>query len=406
MALGLAALAALLGACTGERATLDSEPTTAGAAVTTDPATTAPATTDPPTTEETAAPSTEAATTEPETIRASTTSSTSSSTSTTTTIPATTTTVAPIPGQPNPACILVVQSGDSLETIVVRLANPAVTVQSLATENAIADPNRINAEDPLDICPGNGVDDITGQPWEAPPPPSTVAPVPGGGTNFGSGVQAQQQKLNELFAGTGFPALTVDGDSGRYTRRALCAARLALGLPASRDGMDPGGAEEQALMAAGSLGMPSGAPTSAWRWALIDQTCQVMFVGEGSNRIVFLFPTSTGLAEFPTRNQQASRAFRYDPAVANGGWHDSFDYPAGPDNPLNGNMYKPIYFDRGQAIHGANNVPPEPRSHGCARLRVGDQDALVLYLGLADVQRETWNGSDLIELTVTIQGHY
>ena len=131
-----------------------------------------------------------------------------------------------------------------------------------------------------------------------------------------------------------------------------------------------------------------------------------MFVGEGSNRIVFLFPTSTGLDEFPTRNQQASRAFRYDPAVANGGWHDSLDYPAGTDNPLNGNMYKPIYFDRGQAIHGANNVPPEPRSHGCARLRVGDQDALVLYLGLADVQRETWNGADRIELTVTVQGNY
>ena len=400
----------VLGACTGERATLDTDPTTPSVASTEDPTTTVPATTEPPTTEEPAAPSAEAATTEPQTTKAPTTSSTSSTSSTTstttTTVPATTTTVAPIPGQPNPACILIVQSGDSLETIVARLANPAVTVESLATENAIADPNRINAEDPLDICPGNGVDDITGEPWEAPPPPSTVAPVPGGGTNFGTGVPAQQQKLNELFAGTGFPELTVDGDSGRYTRRALCAARLALGLPASRDAMAPGGAEEQALMAAGSLGMPSGAPTNAWRWALIDQTCQVMFVGEGSNRIVFLFPTSTGLDEFPTRNQQASRAFRYDPAVANGGWHDSLDYPAGADNPLNGNMYKPIYFDRGQAIHGANNVPPEPRSHGCARLRVGDQDALVLYLGLADVQRETWNGADLIELTVTVQGDY
>jgi len=170
--------------------------------------------------------------------------------------------------------------------------------------------------------------------------------------------------------------------------------------------MAPGGAEEQALMTAGSLSIPAGAPTGAGRWALIDQTCQVMFVGEGNDRIVFVFPTSTGLAEFPTRNQSGSRAFRYDPALANDGWHDSLDYPAGEDNPLNGNMYKPIYFDSGQAIHGANNVPPEPRSHGCARLRVGDQDALVLYLGLGDVEREMWNGRDRIGLTVTVQGRY
>ena len=400
------ALVAVLAACTGQRATLGDDPAAAVAeGASTDPTTTAPprtdVSTDPSTTDDT--------TTRPATAATSTTpsSSTTSTSSTTTTVQATTTTRATVPGAANPACALLIHSGDSLGSIVAQLGDDAITVDALALENAITDPNRINAEDPLDVCPGNGVDDITGEPWAPPPPPpAPVAPAPGEGSALASGVPAQQEKLNRLFAGTGFPALTVDGDPGRATRRALCAARMALGLPASRDAMEPGGAEEQALMAAQSLSIPSGAPTNAWRWALIDQTCQVTFVGEGSNRIVFLFPTSTGLAEFPTRNQTGARAFRYDPALANGGWHDSLDYPAGQDNPLNGNMYKPIYFDRGQAIHGANNVPPEPRSHGCARLTVADQDALVLYLGLADVDEEMWNGTERIGLTVTVQGEY
>ena len=54
------------------------------------------------------------------------------------------------------------------------------------------------------------------------------------------------------------------------------------------------------------------------------------------------------------------------------------------DNPLNGNMYKPLYFDRGQAIHGANNVPTTPQSKGCARLRVEHHDMLLGWLGLSD----------------------
>jgi hypothetical protein len=68
-------------------------------------------------------------------------------------------------------------------------------------------------------------------------------------------------------------------------------------------------------------------------------------------------------------------------------------------------MYRPIYFDDGQAIHGANNVPPEPASKGCVRLRVEDQDALVAWLGLDDRTSPTWD-RDRIGLTVTVQGTF
>jgi hypothetical protein len=65
-------------------------------------------------------------------------------------------------------------------------------------------------------------------------------------------------------------------------------------------------------------------------------------------------------------------------------------------------MYKPLYFDRGQAIHGANNVPTSPASKGCARLRVEHQDLLVQWLGLAD--SGPTNSTSRIGVTVNVQG--
>ena len=141
------------------------------------------------------------------------------------------------------------------------------------------------------------------------------------------------------------------------------------------------------------------------RWILIDKTCQVIFVGEGTDRLVFVFPTSTGSPGYETRDQNGSRGVPVQPGRGNNGWHNSYDYPVGADNPLNGNMYKPLYFDNGQAIHGANNVPTNPRSKGCARLKVHDQDAVIGWLGLQDVGQSIWDASQ-IGLIVNAQGDY
>ena len=118
-----------------------------------------------------------------------------------------------------------------------------------------------------------------------------------------------------------------------------------------------------------------------------------------------MFKTSTGEEGWETTNQESVRAFRYDPALDNDGWHNSSKFPVEEDNPLNGNMYKPLYFHRGQAIHGANNVPPEPASKGCARLRPENQDALLRWLGLTDIAEPTYN-RDRINVTVSVHGDY
>jgi len=41
-----------------------------------------------------------------------------------------------------------------------------------------------------------------------------------------------------------------------------------------------------------------------------------------------------------------------------------------------GNLYNPIYFYKGWAVHGSANVPAYPASHGCVRISNADADWL------------------------------
>ncbi len=309
----------------------------------------------------------------------------------------TTTTTEPPPQFFNDECVVVIEPGDTLTGLVERFDDgETINRVSLRAENGLSTDDLVDGE-PLDVCPGNGLDDVTGSERLDADGEIVAAAVK---TN----VEAQQLKLNQLFADLGTKELLVDGISGPVTRQRLCAARLALGLDPTTEDMEAGSEEEKLLMATAELPTPETSLLDQNRWVLIDQTCQFMFAGAGEE-LAFGFPTSTGQEGHRTRDQDRSRAFRYDPASANGGWHNSTDFPVSIDNPLNGNMYKPIYFDGGQAIHGANNVPTSPQSKGCARLSVAHQNMLVDWLDLEATTAPTWSRNE-IGLTVNVQGLY
>lgn len=329
-----------------------------------------------------------------ETTPPSTTSSTSSSASTTPTT--TTTTTEPELDVYDPECVVQVVPGDSLSAIAAEIADEIVTVASIQAENGLTS-DLIVPDQLLDVCIDNGLDDITGE-QRLERSDQVIS------AQNNDAITAQQIKLNELLTPFGFPEMPVDGISGPITRRALCASRVALDLPVSRDDMAPGSVEERWFLASPALPVPPTVGTDG-KWIFIDMTCQVIFTGEGTGQLVNIFPTSTGEPEFETRLQERTRAFRYDPALQNDGWHESSLYPVEVDNPLNGNMYRPLYFDGGQAIHGANNVPTSPQSKGCARLRPNDMDRLVSWLGLDGIDGPT-NSPDRIGVTVTARGGY
>jgi hypothetical protein len=296
----------------------------------------------------------------------------------------------------DPACVVQVAPGDSLGGIATSRADEIVTIASLQAENGLPD-ELVVPDQLLDVCIDNGLDDVTGE-QRLERNAAVVA-----AETFVS-VTAQQAKLNELLVPYGFPEMPVDGVSGPVTQRALCASRLALGLPVNRSDMAPGSDEEQLLLATTTLPIPPNVATDG-RWIFIDLTCQILMTGEGPDRLVNVFRTSTGEAGYETRLQERTRAFRFNPVLDNGGWHESSLYPVEEDNPLNGNMYKPLYFDDGQAIHGANNVPTSPKSKGCARLTPADQDRLLAWLGLDTMSGATYS-KDRIGVTVTVRGGY
>jgi LysM repeat protein len=324
---------------------------------------------------------------------------TTTTTTATTTVVTTTTTTPPEPELDvyEPSCVEVVQPGESLSLIADRFDDDTVTAASIREENDLGG-DVIQPGQVLDVCVDNGMNDITGEQRTERNQAIVAAATR-------ASVEMQQEHLNQLFAGLGINELLVDGVSGPVTRQRLCAARLALGLPVSTADMEPGSEEEQSLMATETLPVPFTSSILSDRWILIDQTCQIMFVGAGTDELVFVFPTSTGEPGHESRPQDRTPAYRYNPALDNGGWHNSTTFPAAEDNPLNGNMYRPLYYDGGQAIHGANNVPTSPQSKGCARLRVEHQDALIAWLGLADEPGPTTNRGR-IDVTVNVQGAY
>ncbi len=327
------------------------------------------------------------------TIGPTTTSAPTTTTVATTTAPSTTTTLPEPLDVFAPDCVVVAEAAASLE--LIGASNGVVDVVGLWFENGQVD--TVDAGQLVDVCPANGINDIDGQ--SRPLVDDVTAR-----SAIAANVERQQSKLNELFAGSGIADLDVDGVSGPRTGQRLCAARLAFGLATTIADMAPGSNEQAVLFAATGLPTPASSATASERWVLIDRTCQIMFIGAGAET-QFIFPTSTGSEGFETRIQDRAEAFRFNPALDNGGWHDSSEYPVGVDNPLNGNLYKPLYFDLGQAIHGANNVPPTPASKGCARLSVADQNTFIAWLGLDTATGETWRKSEM-NVTVNVQGDF
>jgi hypothetical protein len=296
----------------------------------------------------------------------------------------------------NPGCVVRAEASGSLDLLDVAETGVEVSGFDLWVENDFLGRGLV-AGDLVDVCLDNRVDDVSGEARIGRSDPIVAVAVL-------DDVRRQQEKLNQLFGNFSIAELDVDGVSGPQTRQRLCAARLALAMPTSTTDMQPGTAEHLQLFSTDGLPTPASTAIESERWILIDRTCQIMFIGEGSDTIN-VFATSTGTEGFETRDQDRVDAFRFNPASDNGGWHDSSEFPVGVDNPLNGNMYKPLYFDLGQAIHGANNVPTAPASKGCARLRVQDQITLLDWLGLNEATSSIWKASE-IRVTVNVQCEY
>ena len=165
-------------------------------------------------------------------------------------------------------------------------------------------------------------------------------------------VLALQQRLAEL----GYDVGTPDGQLGARTSYAIMAFQKVEGL--TRDGV-AGPQVEAALATASKPGpmVPNGPATRIE----IDVARQVLFHWVNGS-LARILPVSTGSGEHYCVDDAC------DVAVTPGGSFRIGRKAEGLEVSPLGELWWPMYFNGGIAIHGSPSIPPYPASHGCVRI--------------------------------------
>jgi lipoprotein-anchoring transpeptidase ErfK/SrfK len=180
---------------------------------------------------------------------------------------------------------------------------------------------------------------------------TTAAPLQSASASIPT-VRALQERLAEL----GYDVGTPDGKWGARTTYSLMAFQKVEGL--SVDGQD--GPQTQAALATASPPgpmLPGGAPTRIE----IDVARQVLFHWVGGS-LARILTVSTGNNEHYCVDGECSVA------VTPGGSFRIGRKAAGLEVAPLGELWWPMYFNGGIAIHGSPSVPAYPASHGCIRI--------------------------------------
>lgn len=175
-------------------------------------------------------------------------------------------------------------------------------------------------------------------------------------------IRLAEQRLSELGYWTG----PVDGVWDAASRHALVAFQKV-------EGARPTGkltrAEWNALMVASSPGVPKPRGIEAATKAAgvphieVDLERQILFVVDAEGKVGNILPISSGSGKtFRENGYPETRAItpcgRLEVYSKISGWKTS---------PL-GQMHNPMYIVGGIAIHGSEDVPAYPASHGCIRI--------------------------------------
>lgn len=214
---------------------------------------------------------------------------------------------------------------------------------------------------------------VTVAPTTLPPSPAIVwvggaaEPFVSVGGNSGSDTARIQQRLIDL----GFWLTGADGDYGLTTSQAVMAFQKFVGLEATgrvnqatADALTTAEWRAHGLADAGTL-------------IEIDKDKQLLFVVQ-DGRTVWIFNTSTGNGQpYEEEDKNTPGEVQTGVSITRNGLHAVYRERAEGwwEGDL-GKIYRPKYFSGGQAVHGSNNVPNYPASHGCVRVTEAAMDWL------------------------------
>ena len=185
------------------------------------------------------------------------------------------------------------------------------------------------------------------------------------GGNGGSDTAAIQHRLLEL----GFWLSGPDGDYGLTTSQAVMAFQKYMGLEAT------GRVNQATADALTSMEWRGHALADAGTLVEINKDSQLLFIVQ-DGRTVWIFNTSTGNGQpYEEEDQNTPGEVQTGVSVTRNGLHSVYrERPEGWWEGDLGKIYRPKYFSGGQAVHGSNNVPAYPASHGCVRVTIQAMD--------------------------------
>jgi lipoprotein-anchoring transpeptidase ErfK/SrfK len=175
----------------------------------------------------------------------------------------------------------------------------------------------------------------------------------------GPAVTEVQERLVEL----GYWIDGADGEYGFHTAQAVTALQKAAGI--ARDGIV--GPETRAALDEGVR--PSATSTSG-EVLEIDLERQLLLVVSGGE-VERVLNTSTGSGQ-PYEGSDGTERIATTPTGTYTVFREVDSWDPGPY----GALYRPKYFNGGIAVHGYPSVPPQPASHGCARVSMAAMDWL------------------------------
>jgi hypothetical protein len=162
-----------------------------------------------------------------------------------------------------------------------------------------------------------------------------------------------KEEVQAALADMGIPVGKVDGKWGARTRHGLCIWRELTGRDINRN--LPTIEEQFAVVSQESLALPKDSVVGL----NVNRTCQsALWIKSEDRKSYQITIASTGMPGLETDVGTFKVQWRVDR------WYESIAYP-------DGWMYRPLFFNRGQAIHGSEFdiwVYPYPASHGCVRM--------------------------------------
>lgn len=185
---------------------------------------------------------------------------------------------------------------------------------------------------------------------------------------FGSKDPAVAQ-LQARLAASGYWLGTPDGAFGILTQQAVWAVQKQHGL--DRDGVV--GAKTWAAVDSDTRPQPR----SGVDGIEIDKDKQLLLVVRGGATALTLNVCTAGGYPFMFRGRRIYAVTPPGDFSVHQTWGDGWQ------DGLLGRMWRPYYFNGDIAVHGADDVPPFPVSHGCCRVTIEAQNMLIAQSYLA-----------------------